>query len=577
MFSLLDEPWIKCVDIDGKQLTVGIKNVFDGSQNIYRIQGDSPAQNYALTRLLLAVFWRAHHPETEVRPGSTYEHRKWFEETREDLRRAGRDEAVLEYLRQFESRFHLLDVKHPFMQVADLHTSEGVIKPVTLIVPEIKDDYFSMRAGSERDSLSFDEAARWLVYLQAYDYRGVKTGAVGDPRVKKGKGYPNQPAWTGMTGGTLVIGRDLLETLVLNTPQEALINPNDKPVWERNPDGPGERSTVGEPKEPQGAADLATWQSRRVRLYFEGDRVTGVLVALGDLTPDKGKNVFGDPMTPYRYSPAQSKKGQDIYYPRPYDVERTIWRAFDALVVTATDGGFSTKAKAPKRPLNLSSLATLARQVEGIPKVLNVELVSIAYGSNQSSVATTYSSTISMPTILLLQESRHLRNKVRAAVTATTQAALALEKFEGNLLIAAGLCPKDDDGRLKSKENDHIPKGTPTDRLLTELEPHFNHWLRQLASLTPEEASTDSNRLEELEASWQSTVRSKVEDEARIALRGAGPRALVGKLVKASKESPKELVSAAEYYQRLLLDLDEHLPKTARNKTMNHENTEESA
>ncbi|MGC2927788.1 type I-E CRISPR-associated protein Cse1/CasA, partial [Enterococcus faecalis] len=86
---------------------------------------------------------------------------------------------------------------------------------------------------------------------------------------------------------------------------------------------------VGENSQPQGPADLATWQSRRIRLMPEGDRVVGVIVCNGDKIPDAGANVLDDPMTPYRFSTNKSKKDHDVYYPRPYDVERTMWKALD--------------------------------------------------------------------------------------------------------------------------------------------------------------------------------------------------------------------------------------------------------
>ena len=208
-----------------------------------------------------------------------------------------------------------------------------------------------MRAGKARDSLSYAEAARWLVYAQAYDYSGIKSGAVGDSRVKGGKGYPIGTGWTGMTGGVLVVGENLLDTLILNTCSSALTIPQDKPVWERQPDGSDTREKVGENAYPQGPSDLLTWQSRRIRLHSEGNRVTGVILSNGDKIPDAGANVFGDPMTPYRYSTNKSKKNMDIYYPATFSPQRTVWRALDALIVAETDGGFNGKVKAPKLSL----------------------------------------------------------------------------------------------------------------------------------------------------------------------------------------------------------------------------------
>ncbi len=564
MFSLLDKPWIKAVDAEGNQVVVGIRDVFDGSKEISFIQGDSPAQNYAVTRLLLAIFWRAHHPDTEVDPGEAFNHAEWFEDLREQLQDSGRDDAVLQYLKGYEERFDLVDAERPFMQVADLCVSSGEVKHVSTIVPESQDPYFSMRAGVERDSLSLAEAARWLVYVQAYDYSGIKSGAVGDSRVKGGKGYPIGAGWSGMTGGTLVVGENLLDTLILNTPKEALLSVEDRPVWERNPDGPDQRSAVGESPFPQGAADLATWQSRRVRLHFNGGRVTGVVVGIGDPVPDAGANVFGDPMTPYRYSTNKSKKGKDVYYPRPYDVDRTMWKAFDALVVAETDDGFSGKDKAPKRPKTLDSLALLAREVEDIPPVLNLELVSIEYGPQASSVATTYASQMSMPVIVLMEGAKNLRFHVREAVAATTKAAVALGQFVGNLGLASG--------------GDYQFGVAATDRVLAELEPRFNTWLRGLADLTAEQTSGPNENLDERMTNWQKTVRDAIDGQAKIALRGAGPRAFVGRVLDQSEGSKGRVVSAYDYYQRLQWVLDKNLPRTHSDKgKANQDNMKENA
>ncbi|WP_267911046.1 type I-E CRISPR-associated protein Cse1/CasA [Corynebacterium macginleyi] len=223
----------------------------------------------------------------------------WFAEKREELCETKRDQVVLDYLDAFKDRFDLLSDTIPFMQVADLHSQKNETRPISYIVPEAADEHFTMRTAEGRRAIPLDEAARWLLHLQAYDYSGIKTGAVGDPRVKGGRGYPIGTGWTGRTGGTLVLGTEgLLETLLLNTPMTAVMtkqgtNPIelDKPVWEREPDTAAQRRGSDDKlgAVPQGAADLATWQARRVRLVTEKGQVTRVLVANGDRIPDAGK------------------------------------------------------------------------------------------------------------------------------------------------------------------------------------------------------------------------------------------------------------------------------------------------
>ena len=100
------------------------------------------------------------------------------------------------------------------MQVHDLHTAKGDTKPVSRLVLDSESEYFSQRAEVALKSLSFAEAARYLVTLHAYDYSGIKSGAVGDPRVKGGKGYPLGVGWYGATGKVIVHGANMMETLL---------------------------------------------------------------------------------------------------------------------------------------------------------------------------------------------------------------------------------------------------------------------------------------------------------------------------------------------------------------------------
>ncbi|AKK11723.1 type I-E CRISPR-associated protein Cse1/CasA [Corynebacterium uterequi] len=550
MYSLIDEPWIMVVTTEGERKMASLCQLFSGEIRAAYLQGDSAPQNYAVLRLLLAIFWRAHSPEAKVQAGRTFSYARWFEKTRRTLSEKACDEIALEYLERYRDRFDLLDTETPFMQVADLNTAKGEVKGIETIVPEIQQDYFTMRAGSTKGSLSIPEAARWLVYVQAFDYSGIKSGAVGDRRVKGGKGYPIGVGWSGMTGGTVVTGENLFETLIFNTTPMCLGSLDDRPVWERSPDGPGPRETVGEKSEPQGPADLATWQSRRVRLVPERDKIVAVVLSNGDKIPEAGANVFGDPMTPYRFSSNKSKKNHDVYYPRPYDPLRTMWRSLEALVVAEGDEGFSAREKAPKRPATLTNLAALADEVDGIPELLNIELVSVEYGSQSSSVANIFSASVGMPVVLLLQNSRYLRRTVREITGSTSECAIFLGQYAGQILAAAG--------------GDYAFRPVVTDELLAELEEPFLQWLTKLAELPTSECLDQNPKIRNARASWEATVRSAVEERARILLRGAGPKALSGRMVINGEGARPGIVSAGTYYRNLLKKLDKELSMTVK-------------
>lgn len=533
-FSLLDEHWIRCVDAEGTAVELSIRDVFDGSRPVAAIRGEAPTQDYAVLRVLLAIFWRAHHNEAVPRPRQPFTYSDWFVERWEAIEDGEPDEAVLDYLDRHADRFDLLHPVTPFMQVADLHTRSGSISDTERVVPEAEDEYFSMRAGVGRESLSFAEAARWLIHTQAYDYSGTKSGAEGDPRVKRGKGYPIGTGWSGMTGGTTIMGRTLAHTVLLNTTSQALGAVGDHPVWERARDTAAQRPG-GHQEEgvvPTGPADLLTWQSRRIRLHHDGGVVVGVLVSNGDKIPGAGANVFGDPMTPYRYSANKSKKGNPVYYPRPYESSRTMWMSLEPLIAMSNDPGYSDKNPAPRRPENLNQLAELHDE-EVAPDIVDLRLCSLSYGPQSSSVHTTVTASLEIPLALLPKEAGPQRRIVVDTAAATRDAAVALGQFAGRLLRAAG--------------GDYAFQAPPADGLLGSLEPPFTRWLALLPS--------DPESLENHVTGWQRFVADRVLEDARILMKGAGPKAFAG-----HEDPDGRIMSAGTAYRWLQVAVKKALP-----------------
>ena len=539
-FDLLEEPWILCVTSAGTE-KLSIRQVFDSTATAIQIRGESPTQDYAVLRVLLAIFWRAHHGA----PAESHSWEQWFISKRRELIEKQRDDAVLKYLNKYNHRFDLFDPEAPFMQVADLDTAKGTRQSVARILPDSEQDYFTMRTHEGRRSLAFDEAARWLIHTQAYDYSGIKSGAIGDPRVKGGKGYPIGTGWAGMTGGTVIHGRSLLETLLLNSSPE-IFSPDaadDLPVWERETDSAAQRNdragklAAPPAPPPQGAADLATWQSRRIRLFPKEGQVVAVLVSNGDQIPDAGKNVFGDPMTPYRFSKNQTKKGQLAFYPKPYDAQRTMWRSLDALLVSESDAGFTATEHAPKRPGNLVNFSRIAKHQRS-NEIADVSIVSMEYGPQSSSVGTVVTGNIGLPLSLLQDDgvSRVQRQYVRDAADVTRNAATSLGWFAGQLAVAAG--------------GDYEFGVDAADRLYTVLEPMFIAWLRGL----------DLEKIEEEAVSWQAQIRKQLFQIADEAVRGAGQKALIGRVVDAGEDGNGRVVSAGSLYRHLQYRISQDLP-----------------
>ena len=548
-FSLLDSPWIDCELSAGGTELLSMRQIFDGSVAVRSVRGDSPQQAYAIARVLLACFWRAHRGDGPLADeDDRWRFSSWWGQALADARAGRPDARVLEYLERHRPRFDLFGPT-PFMQVAALETQSGRRGEVRRLLPDSESDYFSLRAGGAATAVSFAEAARLVVGLQANDYSGIKSGAVGDPRVKPGtgRGYPIGTGWTGMTGGVLVHGETLRETLVLNTPARTVFSigrDNDLPAWERAPDTAAERAST----QPTGACDLLTWQARRIRLFTDGEQVTEVIVANGDRIPDAGANEMGDPMTPYRHSPNKSTKVHDVYYPRPHEDDRTLWRSLEPLLMRehivishGATGKAKSRAKPPKAPATIEWLADL-REWEVLDEfdAFDVELVSFAYGAQSSSLANSVSVRIELPAQMLDGNDPLIVHSAVAASSATQEAATALGQFAGGLKQAAG--------------GDYEFGVYEANALLDTLEPAFSDWLRGLRL----------ERLDRAVGEWHDEVRATALRQARALIASAGPRALIGRNV--TQSGTERFVSAGTALSLLQHKLTTALPRFVDDK-----------
>ncbi|WP_045821699.1 type I-E CRISPR-associated protein Cse1/CasA [Williamsia herbipolensis] len=330
-FNLVDEPWIIVFARDGSIAERSIRDVLIGADDVASVGGDIPTQQFAVTRLLLAIVRRAVDWTADPL-------QRWSE-----LWSAGvlpRNE-IIAYLDSVRDRFDLCDPERPFYQVPDFQNAKGEMKPVTLMISDVPagHSYFTTRAGSGATHLALAETARWVVHTQAYDTSGIKTGDPRDPRSKGGKGYPIGIAWCGQLGGILAESKNLARTLLLNMPLRtsttSLVVDGDLPCWEREHLGVCAREEAA----PSGPIDLLTWQSRRIKVAFDGDRATGVLVGNGDpLEPFA--QLRAEHLTGWRFSEQQSKKrGGETFYPRTFDADRSVWEGFENLLLDANGDG----------------------------------------------------------------------------------------------------------------------------------------------------------------------------------------------------------------------------------------------
>ncbi|MFY1670225.1 type I-E CRISPR-associated protein Cse1/CasA [Plantactinospora sp. WMMB334] len=500
-YSLVDEAWIPVLDADGQRREVSLLGLFAQAGELRMIACELPTQTFAILRLTLAIL----HRTTGGPPGEAAWRTLWQDRTLPNA-------EIADYLGEFRERFDLLHPKHPFYQVADLHAAKSNSYGLERLIADVPNGipFLTTRAGPGMASVTPAEAARWLVHCQAYDPSGIKTGAVGDPQVKGGKGYPMGPGSVGSLGGVHLEGATLRETLLLNLVPVAtgwqVADERDLPVWEREPQTAAEEANLT--RGPYGLLSLYTWQSRRIRLFGDAGGITGAMISNGDRLDWQNRHLT-EPMSVWgRSGPRETRQKQSpIYLPRPHDHGRALWRGLQSLLPAPPESG----REAPQRlsPTVLQWLARLTvTGVVGADFRARTRATSVTYGTQQAVVDEVFSDALTMNVLLLVEDSALRATAVDAAGDAEA-AVKVLRRLADNLARAAG-----------SRDTGSGEADRAAERGYALLDRAFRDWLARLGP--------DSEPAAE-RAQWQRLVGRAIRRLGDSLVAAAGPKAWVGR------------------------------------------------
>jgi len=505
-FNLIDEPWVLVLDAAGQRMELSLRETFHRAGEMRALSGDIATQTFAVLRVLLAVLHRAVYGLGELSP-SIYSSTDWQQAL----------EQVDAYLDAFHDRFWMQHPVQPFMQVADLTTSGSADPDLSRIICDGpgSSTFLTTRLGQSLTSIPWSQAARWLVHVQAFDIAGIHSGAIGDPRVKAGKGYGIGTGWAGQIGGIYAEGDSIRNTLLLNliAPGGAHLigGPNDLPIWERPalsqlPQDWLSGSADQSYRQPTGPVDVFTWASRRIRLFGTQSHTTGVINAQGDrLTPQNRFQV--EPFTAWRYSEQQTKKlGIAVYMPLKHEPGRAFWRGLGALLPQSQQTDAQGKP-APRRPPAL--IDWLAESRYG--GLIKLRSVGISYGSQEAAFSELVTDELVLPAVILDPSAVDLQQEVALAVDCADKAVFAVVKLAENIAQAAGADPQLDSSANKAKAVAYA-----------HLDQSFRQWVRSIRAT--------SNPVD-LRAAWQSEVRHQLEALGAEIADAAGPPALVGRTI----------------------------------------------
>ncbi|MCX5398420.1 type I-E CRISPR-associated protein Cse1/CasA [Streptomyces sp. NBC_00102] len=504
-FDLVTEAWLPVQLTDGSSAEFSLRELFAEAGRVRRLVGDVPTQEFALVRLLLAILHDAVDGPTSIRRWRAL----WEDENSFD--------SVSVYLEKHRDRFDLLHPVAPFFQVAGLRTSKDEVAALNRIVADVPngDPFFSMRMPSV-ERLSYAEAARWVVHAHAYDTSGIKSGAVGDVRVKGGRGYPQGVGWAGNLGGVMAEADDLRRTLLLNlvaTDAGLLdVDEEDVPAWCRVPSGPGAGKESEMVSRPTGPRDLYTWQTRRIRLHHDGAGVHGVVLGYGDPLPPRNQH-RAEPMTGWRRSEPQEKKHRlpKVFMPREHDPAKAAWRGLESLLFAGAplSGGRAKEGPESVRPVVLEWVSALFHRGFIPDGLIRARTIGARYGTQQSVIDELVDDGVTLPLVLLHGEDLRYARTAVVAVTDADNAVNALGDLAGDLAQAAGT-------------DRAVSRDAARDQGYGALDGPYRRWLRGLvAGVDLDRARTD----------WQRVAYRTVERLGRDLLDAATAATWEGRMV----------------------------------------------
>lgn len=232
-FNLIDEPWIPCIDLEGKRVEYGITDTLYKAHELREIADDSPLVTVAIHRMLLALLYRAFMGPADMNSWRAL----W------QVGKLDQNQQIASYLTKWSDRFWLFDDQHPFMQVAGLdrnkYKANGDMEadrssPMMRLAKEAPDEagriLFDHRPGTERPDYEPRQIVRML--LSAQSYAGTGTGgstfAIGEASLTNVKASA-APCVDGLI--LWLQGDNLFQTLMLNLVPDEVCQ-NDLPAWE---------------------------------------------------------------------------------------------------------------------------------------------------------------------------------------------------------------------------------------------------------------------------------------------------------------------------------------------------------
>lgn len=553
-FNLLDEAWIRVVYPDCREDEVSLKQVFAGAHTYTDLAGEMPTQNVAMLRLLLAVlhavFYRVDengNPAEIKSAGDAY--RRW-----QALWKMGYfpTEPIDAYLEKWRDRFDLLDEKRPFYQVPEvkkLTNDKTGFYTAAKLNGELsksgnKERLFSSIAGEAKETMSYAEAARWLIFINAFDDMANKKSPKAKEMAKQtDEKLTTTIAWVGTLGNILAKGQNLFETLMLNF---VLLDENSTPwvgccpVWERDEVDSEERAHVAI---PENQAELLTFQSRKILLKQKNGKIAGYYLVSGDRFDSV--NAFSEQMTIWA-----KKKKKEEFYPKAHERNRKMWQDFS---------GIASFENGSRVPGVVDWNRRLLEKKVCNETMISYRIVGARYDSSQSSSITdTFEDSLTFHMNLLSELNREWIGRITDEIGNCEKISEIVSRLSEDIDKAAG-----GDGFDAKKGASYDPDANKRAKkqFYYRIDMPFRRWLQTLDS-----AQSDVQRDDKVRE-WRDTAYQIAARLGKELVNEAGPVAFRGKEVTGKKnKNSKTYYCAPDAYRHFLYSLNKYHPMNKKDE-----------
>lgn len=493
-YNLLDEKWILAMDDEDRVEAYSLCGIFSEAHRLKRLSGELPTQDFAVMRVLISVLYAVYQKhDAEGNEAVISDSVEAYERWKALWSKECFDGAVInEYLEGFRDRFFLFHPSRPFFQAPIDRGTEYLAPKLNGEISESsnKPRLFSPSCGDSKDGMGFEEAARWLINLNAYDDTSAKPSVRGANLPSCGAG------WVGKLGPVFVEGDNLFQTLLLNfvlVSEEDVPFPVGVPAWEPEIAKADERTPI---PMPGGPVEILTLQSRRLLLNRSGSSVIGFRLLGGDIV-DK-ENAFVEQMTVWR----QDKEGN--FNPARHDPSRSMWRSYQSILVKNLE----------EKTNHLPGVIRWIKELDDRGLIdydsVRISIVGVQYADKDFFVKDYVCDSIDINAGLLSSLNDEWNIKIAKAVARTDIMASYLWTYSRGLYDSCGC----DETYCKTMAN------RAKERAYHDLDLPFRSWLR---NIDPSKDDAD-----ETMNGWNQAAADIIMRIARESLKEAGERALIG-------------------------------------------------